>query len=341
MTSTGNRRHRSRIVLLIAAAALACIIIPVMVGGFNTTPGGFDVNLTSVSGGGLPATVQPAPVNPAGPQIVYIGTYIVDFSNYNPREGTFDTNFYVTLTSDRPVNTTDFELINGHAQTIGLLIDTPNKKYFRVFASMDSNPDFHRYPFDRQTLPIIVEPRVFNSNDMVLVIDKNSTGLDPLAALPGWKFGTMDTTVMNYTYGVEDIPYSRADFSCDISRDSFSTFLKFFLPVLLIVIVSLSSLLMKVTPRLGLNASMFLAAVLIHWRIADAIPLVEYATFLDYFMMITYATLVMVLVSGILVILYIEKQDAVRAEFVNHWSVRLIPVISVSLYILLFLSVLH
>ena len=85
---------------------------------------------------------------------------------------------------------------------------------------------------------------------------------------------------------------------------------------------------------------MFLAAVLIHWRIADSIPLVAYATFLDYFMILTYATLVMVLVSGILILKFTEDKDTRRVELVNRWSIRIVPVLSISLYFLLFLSIL-
>jgi hypothetical protein len=287
----------------------------------------------------VPAGASPSS-RAEGPQIVHIGTYVVDFSNYNPREGTYQTNFYVTLNSDRPVNTTDFEMMNGRADTIGLLVDTPQKKYFRVFASLDTDPDFHRFPFDRHELQIIVEPRVNDMSGMILVIDRNTTGLDPLASLPGWKFGAKRAYVMNHTYEGEEVPYSRVVYSDEITRDSFSTFLKFFLPVMLIVIVSLSSLLMKVTSRLGLNASMFLAAVLIHWRIADAMPMVEYATFLDYFMIVTYATLVMVLISGILINRYNEVKDAAMVDAVSRWSIRIIPSVSVVLYALLFLTLL-
>jgi hypothetical protein len=107
---------------------------------------------------------------------------------------------------------------------------------------------------------------------------------------------------------------------------------------MLIIIVSLSSLMMKISSRLGLNASMFLAAVLIHWRVADSIPLVAYATFLDLFMIITYATLVMVLVSGILILKFTEDKDPARAGKVNYWSLRVIPPLSITLYVLLFLS---
>ncbi|MGA2699330.1 MAG: hypothetical protein ABSE74_06790 [Methanoregula sp.] len=84
---------------------------------------------------------------------------------------------------------------------------------------------------------------------------------------------------------------------------------------------------------------MFLAVVLIYWRIADAIPLVVYATFLDFFMIIIYATFVMALVSGILIQGFAEDKNVYRVEQVNRWSIRIIPALSISLYFLLFLSI--
>jgi hypothetical protein len=147
--------------------------------------------------------------------------------------------------------------------------------------------------------------------------------------------------VENYSYGRDEVPYSRAVFVYGIQRDTASTVLKFFLPIMLIIIVSLSSLLMKVSSRLGLNASMFLAAVLIHWRVADTIPLVAYATFLDIFMIITYATLVMVLVSGILIMKFTEMKDGGTVDRIYSWSIRIIPPFSISLYLVLFVAFLR
>ncbi|MFA5269900.1 MAG: hypothetical protein WC379_18195 [Methanoregula sp.] len=340
--AANGRTHCTGRFLLLVILAVGCIIVASAAAVPDPSDGRFNSTGFVSSGNADPAIVtdSPAPGTSAGPQIVHIGTYVLDFSNYNARDGNFETSFYVTLTSDRPVNTTDFEMMNGHADTVGLLTDTPTRKYFRVFATLDTDPDFHRFPFDRHTLPIIVEPRLSNVSDMILVIDKDSTGLDPFASLPGWQFEKDNADVINHTYGGEDIPYSRAVFSYDITRDSLSTFLKFFLPIMLIVIVSLSSLLMKVTSRLGLNASMFLAAVLIHWRIADSMPLVEYATFLDYFMIITYGTLVMVLISGILIIWYNDAKNTAMVDRVNRWSFRVIPAVSIVLYLLLFLTLL-
>jgi hypothetical protein len=271
---------------------------------------------------------------------VKVGVYMVDFNHFNVGDGTVDANYYLTLTSDIPVSINDIEIMNGHATSTDTIVDTPHEKEYRIYASMTADPDLRLYPFDRHTLPVEIEPKFKNESEMVFVIDQANTALDPEAVLPGWGFAGTTYTITNISYIENEIPYSRAVFDYGIRRDTASTVLKFFLPIMLIVIVSLSSLLMKVSSRLGLNASMFLAAVLIHWRVADTIPLVAYATFLDMFMIITYATLVMVLVSGILIMKFTETKDTIRVERVYYWSLRIIPVISIVAYFLLFLLLL-
>jgi hypothetical protein len=272
------------------------------------------------------------------PRVVHIGVFVVDFSRFSVAEGTVETNFYVNLRSDSPVSISDFEIMNGHTTSIDTILNTPNEKNYRVFAVMDADLDLSHYPFDNHTIPIVIEPKLLSEQSLVMVIDKGKTGIGTEANLPGWEFTGNSYTITNQSYVTDENPYSRAVFSYGIRRDTASTILKFFLPMMLIIIVSLSSLMMKVSSRLGLNASMFLAAVLIHWRISDAIPLVAYATFLDFFMIITYATLVMVLVSGILIIMFTESKDTGRVDLVYHWSIRIIPVLSIGLYFLLFLT---
>jgi hypothetical protein len=272
------------------------------------------------------------------PEIVNIGIYLVDFNRFDVDAGTVGVDFYLTLKSNSSVSIDDLELMNGVITSVSTVRDTPGEKEYRILAVLTAEPNLSRYPFDRHTLTIRFEPKLKNEQQMILVIDPENTAFDPEADLPGWAFSGTNTSVTNMSYIAGEVPYSRAVFGYDISRDTASTILKFFLPLMLIVIVSLSSLLMKVSSRLGLNASMFLAAVLIHWRIADSIPLVAYATFLDIFMIITYITLVMVLISGILTMKFSDSGDMVRVEQVNRWAIRIIPAISIILYLLLFLT---
>lgn len=279
-------------------------------------------------------SVQPG----TGPEIVEISVYAIDFTRVDVSAGTVGVDFFLHLKSDAPVSINDIELMNGMITSVSPVIDTPNEKEYRIVAVMTAEPDLSRYPFDRHALTVRLEPKVRNEQEMVFVIDKATSGLYDGANLPGWEFTGTSSSVVNETYIAGETPYSRAIFTFGITRDYTSTILKSFLPLVLIIIVSLSSLMMRVTSRLGLNASMFLAAVLIHWRIADAIPLVSYATFLDLFMIITYATLVMVLVSGILILKFLEDGDKARVKQINYWSVRVIPPVSIVLYILLILS---
>jgi len=276
--------------------------------------------------------------NATGPAVVQIGVYVVDFNRFSVADGTAEANFYLTFKSDTPVSIDDFEIINGHATSVDTIVDTPREKEYRINAALTADPDLLLYPFDRHILPIEIEPKFKNEREMVFVVDTADSGVDADADLPGWTFTGTGSAIVNKTYVSGEVPYSRAVFDYGITRDAASTILKFFLPIMLIIIVSLSSLMMKVSSRLGLNASMFLAAVLIHWRIADSAPLVAYATFLDQFMIITYATLVMVLVSGILILKFTEDKDPDRVGRINYWSIRIIPPLSIGLYFLLFLS---
>ena len=299
------------------ALAIALVAVPAAVGAISNV------------------SVQP---EKTGVEVVQIGVYVADFNRFSVADGTVESNFYLTLKSDTPVSINDFEITNGHATSVDTILDTPHEKEYRIVAAITADPDLRRYPFDRHMLPIAIEPKLKNEREMVLVIDRANTGLDPEADLPGWEFTGTRSARTNKSYVAGEVPYSRAVFDFGIGRDGTSTILKFFLPIMLIIIVSLSSLMMKISSRLGLNASMFLAAVLIHWRVADAIPLVAYTTFLDLFMIITYATLVMVLVSGILILKFTEAKNTARVEQINYWSLRIIPPLSITLYFLLFLS---
>jgi hypothetical protein len=276
---------------------------------------------------------------PQEPTVVHIGIFVEDFKKFSVAEGMVQAHFYAKLRSDSPFSIKDFEIKNGQISSVTAISDIPDEKYYRFFAGMTVDPNLHKYPFDSHTIPIIIEPKTLSEKSMVIMVDKETTGLATEANLPGWEFTGNWYTITNQSYEGNETPYSRAIFNFGIRRDSASTIMKFFLPIMLIIIVSLSSLMMKVSSRLGLNGTMFLSAVTIHWRISDAIPLVAYATFLDLLMLITYLTLVMVLISGILVTKFVEEKDTAGVELVNHWSIRIIPVFSFVLYFLLFLSI--
>ncbi len=275
---------------------------------------------------------------PSAPTATYVGVYVLDIHDFDVENGEVQVTFYLSIRSEANVSIDDLEIMNGQATSVVTMHDGDGDKEYRVSALVTVEPDLRRFPFDRHVIAVSLEPKLRNESEMTLVVDADQSGIDPDEHMPGWSFTGSSASVTNKAYLANESPYSRAVFEYSIERDSTSTVLKFFLPIALIIVVALSSLMIKISSRLGLNASLFLAAVLIHWRVADAIPAVAYATFLDTFMIITYATLVMVLVSGIVDLKHAEVKDMERVQTIYRWSVRTIPALSVTLYSILFLS---
>jgi hypothetical protein len=152
----------------------------------------------------------------------------------------------LTIKSDTNVSFDDIEIMNGHTTSVGTVLDAINDKEYKVTARLTVDPDLRRFPFDRHSVPIDIEPKLKNEQEMVLVIDQANTGRDPEANMPGWEITTTNSDITNKTYVPGEIEYSRAVFAYGIERDAASTVLEFFLPIMLIIVVALSSLMIKV-----------------------------------------------------------------------------------------------
>ena len=101
----------------------------------------------------LAATVTvTAPQENTSPDVVRIGVYVMDFKSFTVEEGSVKADFYLSLRSGANVSLSDLELVNGHITTVDTLRDTPGDKYYRIYATMDADPDLRLYPFDRHAL---------------------------------------------------------------------------------------------------------------------------------------------------------------------------------------------
>ncbi|WP_319578385.1 hypothetical protein [uncultured Methanospirillum sp.] len=270
------------------------------------------------------------------PAVITVGVYVVDFKKFDVQEGTSEVDFYLHLKSGFPITINDIELMNGDITSVDQVHNTTYDKYYRVHATVSTDLTLQNYPFDSETIRIELEPKDLYENEAVLAIDTIKTGMDPSEKIDGWSFVNVSSSIDSQIFPGDGKAYSRATFCYTMKREALSNVLKFFLPIFLIVCISLFSLLMKVTSRLSLNSSMFLAAVLIHWRVVSEIPNLSYGVFLDIFMVITYATLMMVLISGILRIHFTDSGQKERAELVHRVSKWFIPAFCILNYIWLF-----
>lgn len=254
----------------------------------------------------LLSSVSPAAAAdvPAPAVNVNVGIYLLSFGNYDPLKGTYLMDFYFWFrwnVSSAPAgfNTDKFEFMNGRATAKDRISDEvkndtgEREVWYRVQASLYSDPQFKEYPFDQQHLRIEFEDANLSIQKLVYGALKDESGLDDHVKVAGWRMdGTsFGTTVKTYKWGEQ---YSRGVFEIIISREPTSTTIKTLLPP--IVFSSISMLcfffhVSKLAPRIALGTSMLISAVMFHLSQTASLPAMGSLILIDKIMISTYTLL--------------------------------------------------
>lgn len=273
--------------------------------------------------------------------LVGVGVYALNVGKFDVSSGSYTVDFYLSLRCDSECDPDNFEFMNGRATSIEKLIDEPNQKFYRIQASLSENIDLKSYPFDSHGLPIVIEDKKNPKEKLVYVLDNESCGIDPAVTLVGWDLAGWSGKVEDHDYLPYNETYSRFTFSIGIKRIFLAAILKTFLPVIFIVIVGLLALLIeerdKLWTRIGINTSALIAAVMFHLNVTSSIPPVGYLTFADKFMILTYVSLVLCLLSSILMMMHAKAGDEKLEKKIYKWTLYGIPVFTFAGYALLFL----
>jgi hypothetical protein len=272
---------------------------------------------------------------------VLVSIYVLNIGNLDVNTGSYTIDFYLDLVSNRPYSIDSIEFMNGYASRVVKEYGDPHEKTYRVQAQLSTNVDLRNYPFDEHKLPIEIEDQLNATGSLSYVFDSKNSSIDPNATLVGWQLESFNGGQILHRYSIYNTTFSRFSFDINIRRATVTSTVKLFLPVLLVIIVSLLSLLFKgdrVSTRITVNSTMLLATVLLHLRMGEGLPPISYLTFADQFMILTYIIMIAVLVSGVLLAVYTERKDYEQADRVYRYALHIIPIVTVGLYILMFAS---
>lgn len=276
----------------------------------------------------------------AEPAKVYVGVYVLNLGKFELATGAYTVDFYLSLRADQPVIMDEFEFMNGRASTVDKLIDTPTEKFYRIQANLSQNLDLRRYPFDEHVLTIEIEDKRRTVEELVYVVDEKACGVDPAVIVVGWRLEGWEARVVTHEYEVYGEAYSRFVFGLRIQRVTLNAVIKSFLPIACMLLVGFLSLLLtpdKVTTRLSLNISTLLGAVMFHVNLTSSIPPVGYLTLADRVMIATYVILALVLLSGVLILRWSEREDKkALALRIYRQAMGVIPALSLLFYALVF-----
>jgi uncharacterized protein YdeI (BOF family) len=272
---------------------------------------------------------------------VKVGLYLLDVSKYDITSGEFTADFYLGFYCDNNCSPENFEFMNGRATTIDKVVDKPDEKFYRIQGTFVSPVDMEKYPFDSQTIQIILEDKLKTTDELRYAVRENESTIDSSMKVPGWEMTGAGAVVDEHYYKPYDETYSRYTFSVGMERARLHAFLKTFVPLFFIVIITLASLMLSPSEmgfRISIAGSALITTVLLHLSILSEIPPTPYLTFTDKFMFVTYAV---VLSSFLVNILMLEldgrgrKKDVEKLQGLTERAVLLVPLVYILLFYLL------
>ncbi len=264
---------------------------------------------------------------------VRVGLVLNTVRSFDIRTGTFEADFFLSLTSDRPMPATHLTFPNGNVASEYMLVDSPTLRVWRYVVNLSTPVDLRRYPFDTQELTIEVEDQRAGVDQVVFHSDGNRTALDEGFHVAGWGVAYLGARAYRHAYPTrfdrDDLYVSRYKFVLGIDRFSTSAAFSVFVPAFIIILISLTGLWItfsRIDVRAATGAPMLAAAVLFHFSLMQALPATGYLTRADKLMLGVYFSLLLNMMSTWL--FFVVRESSHNRLFI--WARRLVPSITVA-----------
>jgi hypothetical protein len=235
-----------------------------------------------------------------GPATAKVGLVIQEVREYNIQSGSFEAEFFLSLTADKDLPKLDLYFPNGHEVDLKPIADTPTFKLFHVSGKFISPVDLREYPFDTQALKIEVEDRNAGVDQLLFVPDKARTSLDEGFEVASFGVASIGAHAYRHAYPArfdrDDLYVSRYKFVLGLDRFATSAAFSVFVPAYIIVLISLIGLWVpadELEVRSNAGAPMLAAAVLFHYSLISALPATGYLTHADKLMLGVYISLLL------------------------------------------------
>lgn len=168
-----------------------------------------------------------------------VGVYVLSIGNYDTTKGTYTLDFYLILRRDAAAAPSDFsplkfEFMNGRATSsptpiFDQLTNGTREVWDPVQAALHSEPQFQDFPYDKQSLEILVEDTANPVGSLVYEPLTDVTALDDGAKVPGWRTDAWNLTIVEKEYKFGE-RYSRVRYEIIVYREGLSSTLKTLLP---------------------------------------------------------------------------------------------------------------
>ena len=328
-------RLKNRTWVVVGAVLFVLLVAGLQMAGGSVHPGRSDPDHSSMAataasragiaparvsrtGGRLPTGTRP------GPEKVVAGVYVANIQKVDLSSNSFDADFYVWLRwRDPEVDPTEgLEIMNTY-QTWGLVTTPVFEKpepqpdgslvwLVRYQGSFNAPMSLADYPFEEQTLRILIEDGKQNVKQIVYEPDKDPIGLDREVTLAGYNFGQPQITFGEYTYesafgnvGLEpqDRTYPRIVVEIPLSSPAISGIVKIILPVIIMLVAAALGLVIPaeyVDSKVNVPITALIALVAMHFVVSMGLPDVSYLVMIDLVYLLAYCAVTVMLAGAVL-----------------------------------------
>jgi branched-chain amino acid transport system substrate-binding protein len=285
-------------------------------------------------------------------QVVHAGIDFNDISEMDVSSSTFTVDFYLWFRFKGEFDDTDIEFINifdptknqlgepiVDQQSAGSEITT---RTYRLKTQFKADFDFHKYPLDRQLLPIYFRHKTLTRDKLIYVVDAQGMGIHKTGnqspenktknvfSVGGWKVEKVlffqDSLKNDSTLGIPElfnaqkrIEYSRFNSAVEIDRYVFNFVLKNLLPVIFLIVLGYASFFIQTFPqKLALGANMIVATSLFHLKLSSELRDIDYIILIEYFFYLVYMLAIFTIAIAILNHLEAAKEENADKQYLSR-----------------------
>ena len=293
---------------------------------------------------------------------VSIGIVVIDFARVNLREESFAMAGYLDVTwSDstlalrddeqgadvrryRPLQiwTPSLEFVNAVEQVNGeregdIYVARDGKATQRIRFSHNFQSSLHlrRFPFDRQSLSIIVAPFDPFAKDIDLSIDSQRVGTLREASVPDWN---LDSVHARLEKPDEDNAAGRFVFETQISRRATFYIWRVFFPITLLVVASWAAFWFdpaNLQPLITVSLSILLSLVTFTYAVDFSLPKVPYLTFTDCYVLNAFLFVLSTLFVVTVIHVMIRSNRVEQAHRLQRRARAVVPALFVTAVVIL------
>lgn len=266
--------------------------------------------LALIAGFGLLASATPAQANAAvttartveaTPAEARISVIVTSLSKLDLDQGVFHAIFYLGITCTENCEAEGWDLVNANEYTSELTEVEGPTNWWRVSGTFVFQPNLRLFPFDTQTLPIIIEHENLTLEELIFVPDQQTSEVSSLIGVPGWLIEPFSLTTSEHFFAGFGETYSSVTFGLPVGRSTVASITKYYIPLVIFIILGVATLFLgRNDIQLRTAGTALVGLTIFYLFTSGGVGAVGYLTVWDISVIAGYVALGLVLLCGII-----------------------------------------